>query len=220
MYSNYIILIILYVTNERSGNVPRRFVGNEPKENEKRTSPIPLWETNVLGTFPEGSLETNQKRTKNEPVTLWETNVLGTFPEGSLGTNQKRTKNQPVTHERPTFWERSQNVPRRFVENEPWENQKRTFVERSVLAGEAFPQINLGVTSWHSFMNELDQSVFTTDHFREMLAYQFAAAPRRFLLFNNITGFLFVCIYTPPCPFYNMTCTHDLTQVTLPLYHV
>ena len=122
------------MTDERSGNVPRRFAGNEPKENEKRTKSH-IWETNVLGTFPEGSLGTNQKRTKNEPSPIWETNVLRTFPEGSLGTNQNRTKNEPVTYESPTFWERSQNVPRRFVENEPWENQKRTFVERSVLAG-------------------------------------------------------------------------------------
>ena len=135
MYSNNIILVIFSVTDERSGNVPRRFAGIEPKENEKRI----IWETNVLGTFPEGSLGTNQKRTKNEPSSIWETNVLRTFPECSLGTNQNRTKNEPVTYERSTFWERSQNVPRWFVENEPWENQKRTFVERSVLAG--FPVV-------------------------------------------------------------------------------
>ena len=90
-------------------------------------------------TLWERSQNVRWDRTKRErktnQVPIWETNVLRTFPEGSLGTNQNRTKNEPVTYEISTFWERSGNVPRRFVENEPWENQKRTFVERSVLAG-------------------------------------------------------------------------------------
>ena len=123
---------------------------------------------NVLGTFPEGSLGTNQKRTKNEPSPIYE---RPTFWERSQKVRWERTKRERKTNqvllERPTFWERSQkvrwertkierktnqshmrdqrsqNVPRRFVENEPWENQKRTFVERSVLAGTA--QLEFGV---------------------------------------------------------------------------
>ena len=151
------------MTDERSGNVPRRFAGNEPKENEKRTKSH-IWEPNVLGTFPEGSLGTNQKRTKNEPSPIWETNVLRTFPEGSFGTNQNRTKNEPVTYERPTFWERSQNVPRRFVENEPWENQKRTFVERSVLAGAFHKTSYRKITMYHGTKPK-DLCLSLSDHF-------------------------------------------------------
>ena len=126
MYSNYIILVIFSVTDERSGNVPRRFAGIEPKENEKRTKSH-IWETNVLGTFPEGSLGTNQKRTKNEPSPIWEINVLRTFPEGSLGTNQNSTKNEPVIYERSTFWERSQTVRWKRTMREPKTNVRRTF---------------------------------------------------------------------------------------------
>ena len=129
MRSNFTILIIFSMTDEHSGNVPRRFVGNEPKENEKWTI-VPyerptFWERsqNVRWERTKREQKTNQSHMRdqrsgnvprrfvgNEPREnekrtshIWETNVLGAFPERSPTVRWKRTMREPKTNVRRTF---------------------------------------------------------------------------------------------------------------------